>query len=227
MSTTRHATGTGRHAAAAWRWGLTAGLAGWFTLTAASQHPNRTFDRFRRYDRSGLLIPNWRFFAPEPARHDFEILHRVLTAEGEETPWRETRQVPRRTWAQAIWFPTHRRDKSVFDTCHELLSYMHAGRDLSSSPAYRLISDFVETRVRAEHAGRPQPQGFQFLVVRHTGHDETQDPDLLLVSHFVELSDWSASAADDLVAVHDEYPATDRTDPALAAATIPSEGGRP
>lgn len=104
---------------------------------------------------------------------------------------------------------------------------MHAGRDLASSPAYRLISDFVETRVRAEHAGRPQPQGFQFLVVRHTGHDETQDPDLLLVSHFVELNDWSASAADDFVAVPDEYPDADRTDPALVAAATPSEGGRP
>jgi hypothetical protein len=181
--------------ATAWRWAVTVGLAAWFALTAASQHPNRTFDRFRRYDRSGLLIPNWRFFAPEPARHDFQVLHRVLPAEGEETPWQESRDVAPRSWAQAVWFPTHRRDKSIFDTCHELLTYMHGGHDVLGSPGYQLITDFVEGRVRAEYAGRPQPQGFQWLVVRHTGHDEANDPDLLLVSHFVALADTTEHAA--------------------------------
>ena len=46
------------------------GLAGALLVTAAAQHPNKMFDRVRRLDPIGILIPNWRFFAPEalPAR---------------------------------------------------------------------------------------------------------------------------------------------------------------
>lgn len=53
-------------------------LAGWFAITLVSQHPHRSFDWFRQFDRMGA-IPNWRFFAPFPIRYDFVVLFRVVS----------------------------------------------------------------------------------------------------------------------------------------------------
>lgn len=168
---------------------MIAGLSGWFLATAASQHPQRTFDRLREYDALGLMLPNWRFFAPEPAQHDFHVLHRVLTAGGEQTPWVETRTISPRRWSQAVWFPDRRREKGISDVINELLKTMTmAGVVLERTVPYELLRDLVEVRVRAEWAGSPLPRGFQFLIARHTGHDAEQEPDYLMASPFVALA---------------------------------------
>ncbi|MGG7572959.1 hypothetical protein [Streptomyces sirii] len=49
---------------------VAASPAGWFTAPVLSRHPNATLNRLRLYDPFSMLIPNWRFFAPNPARHD-------------------------------------------------------------------------------------------------------------------------------------------------------------
>jgi hypothetical protein len=167
---------------------VTAGLGAWFLATAASQHPHRAFDRFRDYDPTGLFVPNWRFFAPEPARHDFHVLHRVLTADGEQTPWRETTSISPRAWRHMAWFPDRRRDKAVFDVCNELILLLAIPNvRIERSAPFELLRDAVELEVRREYAGGRPPQGFQFLVARHTGHDQEPEPDYLLASPFVAL----------------------------------------
>ena len=172
-----------------WELLVTAGLGLWFTVTAASQHPNIVFDRFRDYDRSSILIPNWRFFAPEPAQHDFHLLHRVLTADGVQTPWKETFQFTPRIWMHAVWYPEQRRDKAIFDVCMDLLGLLEApGIEVTRIPAYQLLLDFVEVAVRRDFAGRELPQGFQFTITRYTGYDHEQDPDVIIASPFVPLN---------------------------------------
>jgi hypothetical protein len=165
-----------------------AGLGAWFLATAASQHPHRVFDRVRDYDPTGLLVPNWRFFAPEPAQHDFHLLYRVLSTDGEQSPWREALQIAARRWLHAVWYPDRRRDKAMFDVCTELLRSMAApARDVTLAPAYQLLADFVESSIRAQHGDRAMPQGFQFLVARHSGHDAEHDPDYIMTSPFIPL----------------------------------------
>jgi hypothetical protein len=165
-----------------------AGLSGWLVTTIASQHPHRAFDRFRDFDPIGLLVPNWRFFAPEPAMHDFHLLHRVLEPDGEATSWEETIRIPARVWRHAAWHPERRRDKAMFDVCNELVTLLAVpSLDVTATAAYRLLRDHVEVVVRAQRHGRPLPQGFQFLIVRHTGHDDAPEPDYLLASAFEPL----------------------------------------
>jgi hypothetical protein len=167
---------------------VTAGLAGWFLLTLLSQHPQRAFDRFRRFDATGLLIGNWRFFAPEPAQHDFHVLHRVLRADGVESKWIETNTIPRRRWVQAVWFPDRRQDKAMFDVCSELVVHMGTpGVDMTKSTAYAVLTESVERRVRQDAAGGDLPEGFQFVIARSGGYDETVEPDYLIVSPFVPM----------------------------------------
>ncbi|MGW7452813.1 hypothetical protein [Streptomyces sp. NPDC054787] len=162
------------------------GLAVWLGATTAGQHPHSGFDRVRSHDRSGLFIPNWKFFAPEPAQHDFHVLHRVLTADGTQTPWEETTRITPRASSQLLWFPQRRREKALFDVCAELITLMSKpDLDLTLFPAYRVLRDLVGLTVRDTHGGHEPPQGFQFLIARHTGHDQSHEPDYVFLSPFV------------------------------------------
>ena len=174
--------------------GVAGSLACWVLVTGLSQHPNRAFDRYRRYDPSGVLLPNWRFFAPEPATHDFRLLHRHLDEDGTVSPWRETTTLHRRKVRQMVWFPDRRRDKAVSDICNEIITQLTAtDADVSRLPAYRLLRDLVAGIVAAEFPdGGPEPKGFQFLVARHGGYDESIEPDYLFASPF---ESWSRAAA--------------------------------
>lgn len=165
---------------------LCLGLGGWLLATAATQHPHRSFDGLRRFDPFGLTLPNWRFFAPEPAQHDFHVLHRVLDADGRQSPWRETTTISKRTWGQVLFFPDRRREKGLFDIASELARLMTDPRvDLTTTVAFEMLRDRVELEVQNEPG--PPPQGFQFLLARYTGHDVAHEPDYLLASPFIPL----------------------------------------
>lgn len=168
-------------------------LTGWILATGLSQHPNRAFDRLRRYDRAGVLLPNWRFFAPEPAVHDFRILHRHLGADGSVSPWRETTTLHRRTARQMLWFPDRRRDKAISDICNEIVTQLGATEvDVTRLAAYRLLRDLVAAVLAAEPQPGGPPAGFQFLVARDAGYDESVEPEYLFASPYER---WAADAA--------------------------------
>lgn len=167
---------------------LAVGLGSWLVATAASQHPHRAFDGLRRRDPIGLGLPNWRFFAPEPAQHDYHVLHRVLHADGTQSPWVETTTIAMRRWSHVVFFADRRREKGLFDVAGELLTLMADPRiELTRTVPYELLRNAVEVRVRADHRDGPVPRGFQFLLARHTGHDEAPEPDYLIASPFVAL----------------------------------------
>jgi hypothetical protein len=164
-------------------------LAGWVLLTASNQHPSRSFDRFRKYDKTGAAIPNWRFFAPEPAVHDFRILHRVLGTDGSESPWTMTNPISERTWGQAVWFPDRRQQKAISDACSELISGLRAASDrVTESVPYRLLRDHVNELVTAAPQHRSSPQGFQFIIVSDSGYDDAEEPQYLFASKFEECT---------------------------------------
>ncbi len=166
---------------------LSVGLGGWLLATLASQHPHRAFDGLRRFDPIGLAVPNWRFFAPEPAQHDYHVLHRVLRADDTPSPWAETTTISPRSWGHAVFFPDRRREKALFDLASELTALMMDPRiDVRRTVPFELLRDAVELKVRAEEAD-PLPRGFQFLLARHTGHDEEPEPDYLFASPYIPL----------------------------------------
>ena len=165
-----------------------AGLAAWFGVTTFCQHPERMFDGLRRYDRVGALIPNWRFFAPEPAQHDFHVLHRVLMADGEQTEWQLTSTIAARSWKDWIWFPARRQEQALFDICSDLIMHMSLRtRDLTDTSGFIMLKGLVRRIVLAQYAETAVPSGFQFVIARYTGYDEDNDPEYVLVSAFVPL----------------------------------------
>ncbi|MFI9723178.1 hypothetical protein ACIHFE_26580 [Streptomyces sp. NPDC052396] len=166
-----------------------AAVAAWLGVTLLSQHPNRLFDRFRKHDPFGVVIPDWRFFAPEPARHDMHLLYRVLTADRERSAWAETNRIRERDWLQTVWFPERRRDKALFDLALQLIPHLGTSADVTALPVYRVLREFVAAAVRRDHADGPCPRGFQFMLVRGGGYDGAEEPEYLLVSPYHPLGE--------------------------------------
>lgn len=174
--------------------GLTAGtLVGgaWLVATALSQHPSRSFDRLRRYDPANVLLPNWRFFAPNPATHDNRLAYRILWADEEVSPWRSTHEIQGRTWRDPLWCPHRRRDKAITDMCSNLLTHLSDRRyaRIEDTPTYTMMRTVVRHLVEADATREERrAQGFQFLVVRDTGYDVEGEVELIFASRFEALA---------------------------------------
>lgn len=167
--------------------GACAGLGAWFVASILSQHPQRIFDRLRRAEPTGVALPDWRFFAPEPARYDFVVLYRTLRADGTETPWQAVAEPKPRTLRHAVWFPERRLDKAVHDLCDHLTQQLNVfGDDGTGAPAYALLSGMVRRKVD-ESATGDRPRGFQFLIARSSGYDEGEEPRYMYLSRFEKL----------------------------------------
>jgi hypothetical protein len=169
---------------------IEAAFAGWLVVTLLSQHPNRVFDRLRSLDPIGMMIPNWRFFAPFPARHDYHVLYRTLSVSGEQSEWKQASSITPRAWSHAAWFPKRREEKGIFDLCVSLDSAERLD-DPEQSPAYCLLRDFVARRIREEDPVRTQLSGFQFLLVQYSGYDDSESPEYIFASPFIDAKDAS------------------------------------
>lgn len=174
---------------------VSVGIASWLIITATNQHPNRSFDWARRYDPAVMLIPNWRFFAPNPAVHDFRLAHRILWSDNQESEWMDTRDIPKRKWWNPIWFPSRRIDKGITDLSNGLLEIITTpGINIEETPQYAMLCSLsrrsIEEMLNDNFSGKNSetPTGFQFALGRDPGRDTEEKPALIFISRF-EL--WS------------------------------------
>ncbi|MBU2665784.1 hypothetical protein KOI35_19935 [Actinoplanes bogorensis] len=158
-------------------------FAAWFVATVISQHPDRSYDKARGLDRTGtgILIPNWRFFAPNPAVEDQHFLYRLASEDKtRHSEWREVYQIVPRKMIHAFWFPGRRIEKAVFDAASTLVNNPGAMTPLhqkARESTYRLINDFVRGRLTPD----PEFPLFQVMLVRYSGFDHSEDPKYDLV----------------------------------------------
>lgn len=179
-----------------------AGFATWFVATVLSQHPERSYDRARKLDRTGtgVLIPNWRFFAPNPAVEDQHFLYRLADAERQEhTEWRTVYDIEPRRWGHALWFPGRRHEKAIFDVASTLMQNRAAAvptQVAAREAAVRLVNDFVRTRVEPQE-GFPL---FQVLLVRYAGYDHSEKPVYDMVFDYAPVDEAAAGATAEVAA---------------------------
>ncbi|MET9760097.1 hypothetical protein ABZ016_13740 [Streptomyces sp. NPDC006372] len=160
--------------------------------TLAAQHPNPTFNRLQLKDTFSLL-PNWRFFAPEPATHDYHFFYRTLNTAGEASPWQAVDVIEGRRFRQIAWFPSRRAEKAVFDICSEMLQLLDKGfSTVVRTPGYRVIVGHLRARIADETAG--DVKGFQFALARATGYDTSTTPEMIFVSPYTPMNPAAASS---------------------------------
>jgi hypothetical protein len=148
--------------------------------TLAGQHPSRVFNRIQLKDTLSIL-PNWRFFAPTPAMHDYHLLYRTLSHDGVSSRWKSVDIITGRKPQQILWFPSRRPEKACFDVCSDILHYVDKGFPVVvRTPGYRVLTAYLRRRV--EEDGNGDAQGFQFTLVRAAGYDTSEDPETIFVS---------------------------------------------
>src|ERR1700733_14202562 len=87
----------------------------WLLLTFIAQTSPKKIIRLRSKDVFHL-IPNWRFFAPVPARKDYHLEYREQDARFETTKWNRIMFSPPRTAWCILWYP-QKRYRKAFNTC--------------------------------------------------------------------------------------------------------------
>ncbi|WP_039737341.1 hypothetical protein [Saccharomonospora halophila] len=168
---------------------LYAALGTWFGLTVVGQKLYRDQRRQTVWDRLYLLIPDWRFFAPNPGIHDHHLLLRDRLTDDSLTEFREVSRVRERTLLQALWHPHRRAEKTIFDSVAELLRYVgqhgegRRGPDpsLQLSVPYLTLLAYVTAR---EH--HPDAVRTQFLIAISGGYETEDEPTMVF------LSEWHA-----------------------------------
>ncbi|MFG2313149.1 hypothetical protein ACGFS9_31445 [Streptomyces sp. NPDC048566] len=168
--------------------GLTrAACSGMLLGTLATQHPStELFGRVQRIDRTAVMFPNWRFFAPTPARHDYQFLYRTLSYDRETSKWRTVQAIAERRLSQIVWFPGRRTEKAIFDACQQVINVLDDGFTVAEhNPAYRMLREFIRNRIdRSETTGI---KGFQFALARAAGYDTAEEPQIVFVSPYIPL----------------------------------------
>lgn len=153
----------------------------WLLASLVSQSPFRRWDHLRRLDVFHLIIPDWRFFAPNPGIDDYHVLARDLGPDGARDPWFEVGFVGERRWTQFFWFPARRYEKTVFDAANELIKICVEAEDTEAAsmtvPYLTLLN-----HVRASDRHAPAAQRTQFMVATSDGYAESEEPMLLYVS---------------------------------------------
>ena len=162
--------------------------------TLAGQHPLTEFGRVRRKDLL-ILLPNWRFFAPNPATTDYHFLYRTVDAEGAASSWHDVSGIEDRKPMHLFWFPTRRADKSIFDACQEILPVLEQGFGVAArTPGYRLVTGYVRAHITAEGESAREAKGFQFALASGTGYDMRHRPEIFFVSPYVPLDPHDPSS---------------------------------
>lgn len=191
------------------RGGLATALGAWFTGSVLAQHPFRKDNWIRQIDPWGLLIPDWRFFAPNPGIHDYHLLYRNRLASGEQLPFHEVGYLEERSLRHIFWHPHRRLEKVLFDVTAEILRYIgekELGSGLTVSVPYLTLLTYIDRH--CDH--HPDAVAAQFLIAASGGYDD-EEPTMLFLSHFHPLA---------------SRPAEDRADPPDRADRIPAEALR-
>jgi hypothetical protein len=169
---------------------LPALFASWFISTVLCQHPDRGYDKVRKLDKtgSGIGIPNWRFFAPEPAVEDQHFLYRLANEDKtEHSEWRSCFTIAPRKAIHAIWFPGRRVEKAVFDVASTLLNNKNNNSPLNEKArvaAHDLMVDAVRRRLTPE-PGFPY---FQIMLIRYSGYDHSEPPKYDMVFDYEKVA---------------------------------------
>ncbi|MBF9337236.1 hypothetical protein G3N30_13770 [Microbacterium lacticum] len=164
---------------------IAAPLTLWSAATLATQL-GKGQRAIRSFDPTGLIIPDWRFFAPFPAEHEYHLLYRDELTDGTTSVWNEISFGQRRTLLHLIWAPHRRAEKGLFDATSELLQVTESTDDvgiIKLSAAYLALLNVVTHQV----AHGPDAQRTQFLVVRAAEYEPGVIPDPLFLSDLHRL----------------------------------------
>jgi hypothetical protein len=124
------------------------------------------------------LVPEWKFFAPNPAQGDYILLYRDQLADGTVTPWTEVALAQKRRWWNAAWNPGKRANKALFDAMVEVSSEASLYPEiLVGSVAYLTLLNYISSLGRFA-----RPSFTQFMILHSFSSTVKREPRLIFSS---------------------------------------------
>jgi hypothetical protein len=159
--------------------------------TLFTQLPGNGFGRVREFDLFAV-VPSWRFFAPRPATTDYHLFCRGLSEDGTTSSWEDVHPPVNRSAMHAVWFPSHRTQKALFDVMTDLLSVFRSvdGSSVNDQPSYKVLERYV-LQVAVRHRVLRLHDAVQFCIATSAGYDESVEPSVLFVSRRIGRTDAS------------------------------------
>jgi hypothetical protein len=159
-------------------WAVVVALGGWLAATVRFHVPIADNLELRRKDLFGL-VPDWRFFAPTPAKLDYHVLYRDRLVDGTMSDWTELQFGRPRRWYCFVWNPYRRDRKGMFDLVTEMARIIRDDGEeyLNASVAYLTFLTYV--------SGLPRMPGSvitQFCVMASDPRRLDREPEPLIVS---------------------------------------------
>jgi hypothetical protein len=153
----------------------------WFLLCLLVLVP-----RLRPYIRAWdifSLVPEWKFFAPNPAQGDYILLYRDQLANGSITQWTEVSLAQKRRWWNVVWNPGKRANKALFDAVVEVSSEASLYPEiLAGSIAYLTLLNYVSNLGRFA-----RPAFTQFMILHSFSSTVKREPRLIFSSSLHSL----------------------------------------
>jgi hypothetical protein len=128
------------------------------------------------------LLPEWRFFAPNPIEADLRLLYRDFASADARGVWTEPPVLHGRRWWHFLWNPEKRINKSLFDAMNEVQTLALASDARVFSPSYLLLLNVV-SNIRRTWPARQ----VQFAVAMVYGKACAGDPAVVFVSQRHDL----------------------------------------
>ncbi|MEC3975493.1 hypothetical protein [Amycolatopsis sp. H20-H5] len=155
----------------------------WFLATFLSQDPRRKFEKIRQQDRTGAIIPDWRFFAPRPGMHDNHVLTRDELPDASMTEWREVTSPRDRKLLDAVWFVGRRGEKAITDAASGLM--MFTANNTEKKEAIQVTIPYLTLLNYITHGidHHPDAKRTQFLIATSDGYAEQEEPTMMFLSN--------------------------------------------
>jgi hypothetical protein len=132
---------------------LFAVLGTWLVLSALRQIQRVKPSWIRRLDPF-RLVPNWRFFGPNPLTWDYRLYLRFVDASGAWSKWTDITPNKNRGKLAFIWNPQRRPRKVFFSACRRILAYRKS--DIRQCSGHKVIIEHVLAKPRSQFGSRRQ-----------------------------------------------------------------------
>jgi len=164
----------------------------WLLLSILAQFNILPWIRWVKGRDYFVLIPDWSFFAPEPAAGDLQLLYRDKLVDGQLTPWKEVafRDI---SLVRALWNPEKRRRKTSLNAATLLLQQVASqpkSRELFVSLPYLFTLMHVMTMPRRNGSAYRQ-----FLIVHAFAYHPSQEEKMLFLSSLHKLEEQPCQIA--------------------------------
>ena len=154
----------------------------WGILSLTCQGKHLLIQTIKSYDVFGLL-PNYKFFCPNPVRNDYHLYYRQRRVADEWNDWQEIRIPTRHPLFSMFWNPG-KRERKVFTSAINKIKAKYKKRPgRAKGPVYHFFLHYI-----AQYAGPIDKGSIQFKIATRQDLNAQSEESVVFISSLHALT---------------------------------------